>query len=290
MRRVGRVLAAGLLAATAGLAHAQQSTGGTEGLFVSPIPAPKGDPNAPTGDTDAPDPTVSDQAAADSSTTDATASAREGDDGTVAQVPGPEDEGASGADEDATPGAASQVRVVFGGSSVNQNRSLQPDEDEAEGDDAEDGDSSEPRWKRERSRRFRRAPDRDRSSSGGVQIAAPIVPIAAPNTLLQSGARLRQLDKMTGQTETFDIAVGETRRIARLQIRLEACRAPENNDTHGTMAFMQIWDTKRPEEPPAFSGWMFAESPALSALDHPRYDLWVINCTTSGAENSGSTE
>ena len=273
MQRLGRALTAGLLAVSVGTAQAQQSTGEVEGLFVSPLPTPKGDPNAPVQDVELPDPTVPDDPPQVAAT----------DDGTVAQVPGPDDTDASAGEtpEDEPPGDASQVRVVFGGSSVNQNRLLRPGDQEGEGDEAEAGDPSEPRWKRERSRRFRRAPDRNPSSTGGVQIAAPIVPIAAPDTVLQSGARLRQLDKMTGQTETFDIAVGEMRRIARLQIRLDACRAPEDNDTHGTMAFIQIWDTKRPDDPPAFSGWMFAESPALSALDHPRYDLWVINCTTS---------
>ena len=281
MRRVGRVLAAGVLAASVGLAQAQQS-GEVDGLFVSPLPTPKGDPNAPVRDVDLPDPTAPDE---DVATTQPAS-----DDGTVAQVPDPGETAAvSGDNDDTTPGDASQVRVVFGGSSVNQNRLLRPKTEDADGEDTEAGDPAEPRWKRERSRRFRRAPDRSASTSG-VQIAAPIVPIAAPDTVLQAGARLRQLDKMTGQTETFDIAVGEVRRIARLQIRLDACRAPEDNDTHGTMAFMQIWDTKRPEAPPAFSGWMFAESPALSALDHPRYDLWVINCTTSGAVNSVPTE
>ena len=28
-----------------------------------------------------------------------------------------------------------------------------------------------------------------------------------------------------------------------------------------------------------FSGWMFASSPGLSALEHPVYDVWVIRCT-----------
>ena len=61
MRRVGRLLAAGLLAASGGFAHAQQ-TGEVEGLFVSPLPTPKGDPNAPVRDVDLPDPTAPDGA------------------------------------------------------------------------------------------------------------------------------------------------------------------------------------------------------------------------------------
>jgi hypothetical protein len=145
------------------------------------------------------------------------------------------------------------------------------------------------RWQSSPDGRFHRAPERDREQAQDPA-PAPIVPIDPPQTDLRAGARLRELDKMTGQTKTFEIGVGEEREIDRLRIRLEACRSPEANDVHGTMAFLKIWDTKRPGSDEAFSGWMFAESPALSALDHPRYDLWVISCTTSAVEASASSE
>ena len=115
---------------------------------------------------------------------------------------------------------------------------------------------------------------------------APMVPelIAPVDTVAQAGARLRQLDKMTGQAETVEIAAGEEAVIDRLRVRLEACRAPEDNAEHGTMAFLRVWDAKAGDAGPVFSGWMFAESPALSAMDHPRYDLWVMSCITDSGE------
>ncbi len=109
-------------------------------------------------------------------------------------------------------------------------------------------------------------------------------------TAERGGVRMRQLDKMTGRTQTFEIAAGAEEMVDRLRVRLDACRAPDDNAQRGTMAFVQIWDTKRPEDAPVFSGWMFAESPALSALDHPRYDVWVISCTTSSGEASAASE
>lgn len=115
-------------------------------------------------------------------------------------------------------------------------------------------------------------------------------PLPTPETQLQRGATLRQLDKMTGQIVTFDIAVGQALSVARLTVQLDACRSPGDNDTHGTMAHLKIWDTKLADADAVFAGWMFAESPALSALDHPRYDLWVINCTTVSAEASAGNE
>ncbi|MEM7056851.1 MAG: DUF2155 domain-containing protein [Pseudomonadota bacterium] len=126
--------------------------------------------------------------------------------------------------------------------------------------------------------RFKKAPERQSTFKPDEVVMA--VPLSSPSTRLKNGARLRQLDKMTGLIRTYDVSVGETVRVARLRVRLDACRSPGDNDTHGTMAFLKVWDTKYETPDPEFSGWMFAESPALSALDHPRYDLWVINCTT----------
>lgn len=119
----------------------------------------------------------------------------------------------------------------------------------------------------------------------------PMVPEIIPpvETGLKAGARLRQLDKMTGQAETVEVAAGEEMVIDRLRVRLEACRAPEDNAEHGTKAYLKVWDTQDPEAPPVFSGWMFAESPALSAMDHPRYDLWVMSCITESGEGSSAS-
>ena len=135
-----------------------------------------------------------------------------------------------------------------------------------------------------RDSRFKPAPFR---TLGIPEQAEPIEPV---ETAERQGARMRQLDKMTGRTRTFEIAAGTEERVDRLRVRLEACRSPEDNAQHGTMAFVQIWDTRRAGDPPVFSGWMFAESPALSALDHPRYDVWVISCTTSPGEAPAASE
>ncbi len=135
-----------------------------------------------------------------------------------------------------------------------------------------------------RDSRFKPAPFR---TLGIPEQAEPIEPV---ETAVRGGARMRQLDKMTGRTLTFEIAAGTEQMVDRLRVRLEACRSPDDNALHGTMAFVQIWDTRREGDPPVFSGWMFAESPALSALDHPRYDVWVISCTTSPGEAPAASE
>jgi hypothetical protein len=129
-----------------------------------------------------------------------------------------------------------------------------------------------------RGERFKVAPFRGVTSPVAPELIEPVETQSAP------GAILRGLDKMTGRTTTVEIAAGAEAMINRLKVRVDTCQAPADNAQHGTMAFLQIWDTKHPQTEPVFSGWMFAESPALSAMDHPRYDVWVISCTTSSGE------
>ena len=114
-------------------------------------------------------------------------------------------------------------------------------------------------------------------------------PIPRVDTVLMPGAKLRELDKMTGETRTVEVAAGKEIKAERLRIRLDACRAPQDNSEHGTIAFLQIWDTRKTGADPEFSGWMFAESPSLSAMDDPRYDVWVISCTTASTEASSAS-
>jgi hypothetical protein len=94
-----------------------------------------------------------------------------------------------------------------------------------------------------------------------------------------SGATLRALDKITGEITDIDIARGQMKRYGQLRILLGDCRYPTDNPTSDAYALLEIRDTGQAE--PAFRGWMVASSPALHALDHPRYDVWVLRCTRS---------
>jgi hypothetical protein len=170
----------------------------------------------------------------------------------------------------ATPLIAQEVGK--GGITTEQLEPLEP----AAGSGDEDG--------ARRDSRFKPAPFRTLGIPDRPELIEPV------ETAEQGGARMRQLDKMTGRTRTFEIAAGTEEMVDRLRVRLATCRSPDDNALHGTMAFVQIWDTRRPGDAPVFSGWMFAESPALSALDHPRYDVWVISCTTSPGEAPAASE
>lgn len=93
------------------------------------------------------------------------------------------------------------------------------------------------------------------------------------------GVILKGLDKVSGQVSDLTIASGETGVVGRLEVTLAECRYPEDNPTGEGYAWLTIRDPLRGTT--LFDGWMVASSPALNALDHPRYDVWVIRCTTA---------
>ena len=92
-------------------------------------------------------------------------------------------------------------------------------------------------------------------------------------------AVLRGLDRINGTVQDIEVLVGETKTYERLEITLMACRYPKGDINSDAFAQLSIRDIR--EEEPRFLGWMFASSPALSALDHPRYDVWVLSCKSS---------
>jgi hypothetical protein len=93
------------------------------------------------------------------------------------------------------------------------------------------------------------------------------------------GAVLRGLDKVSGEVSDLTLDVGETVRLGRLDVTLGDCRYPADDPAGDAFAYLTIRSDALDE--PAFMGWMVASSPALSALDHPRYDVWVMRCSSS---------
>lgn len=94
-----------------------------------------------------------------------------------------------------------------------------------------------------------------------------------------SGAVLRGLDKFDGSVVDIEIPVGRTVRFERLTITLTECRYPAGNPSGDAFAGLQITETGRTGA--IFSGWMVASSPGLNPMEHARYDVWVLRCTTS---------
>ena len=94
-----------------------------------------------------------------------------------------------------------------------------------------------------------------------------------------NSAVLRGLDKVNGHNMDVEIPVGGTAEVFGLIVTLSECRYPVANPTGDAFAYLTVRDPLNGEV--FFEGWMIASSPALSALDHSRYDVWVMRCKSS---------
>lgn len=111
---------------------------------------------------------------------------------------------------------------------------------------------------------------------------------------------LRALDKITGRSTDFEMLVGEPKVYGSLRIDLQTCFQTPPEEPPESAAFLKVSSatsiqvqtmaeprdlteeelvtTATDETEIRFSGWMFASSPGLNALEHPVYDIWVIAC------------
>lgn len=104
--------------------------------------------------------------------------------------------------------------------------------------------------------------------------------------LMGSAVVLRTLDKVTATTQDYTVKIGDSLQYGSLSIDVKHCEKKPPEDIPETYAFLQIKDARltgageqAEAELTVFSGWMFASKPAISALDHRVYDVWVIDCT-----------
>ena len=88
---------------------------------------------------------------------------------------------------------------------------------------------------------------------------------------------LRSMDKITGRVQKITVDVGEQTKLGSLTVLVEKCLKKPPEETPEDAAFLTIMDEDKPEKP-VFHGWMFSSNPALSAMDHAVYDIWVVEC------------
>ena len=119
--------------------------------------------------------------------------------------------------------------------------------------------------------------------------------IAAGTARADTVAVLQGLDKTTARISKFDAPVGQAVRFGTLVITVRACIKHPPEEEPESAAFLQIDEVRQGERnsvvsQQVFSGWMFASSPALSALENPIYDIGVLDCKTdtTAAPASGS--
>jgi len=89
------------------------------------------------------------------------------------------------------------------------------------------------------------------------------------------------LDKITGRIISFDAAIGETVQFGALQVTARVCYTRPPTEATNTDAFVEVDEvTLQGEIKRIFTGWMFAASPGLHAVEHPIYDVWLTDCAS----------
>jgi hypothetical protein len=95
----------------------------------------------------------------------------------------------------------------------------------------------------------------------------------------QRVAKLQALDKVTARVSTMDVALGRPERFGSLTITVQACNARPPDEVPDAAAWLEISDSRAGAGgAPVFRGWMFANAPGVNILEHPVYDIRVLEC------------
>lgn len=107
-------------------------------------------------------------------------------------------------------------------------------------------------------------------------VTGPVTSISQPATEVGVTVSLRALDKMLGQPTDIELSMGQTVVFGRVAIRAIECRFPTADPEGDAFALLEVLNM---DGETLFEGWMIASSPALNALEHSRYDVWVLGCS-----------
>src|SRR6266545_3126591 len=100
-----------------------------------------------------------------------------------------------------------------------------------------------------------------------------------PQRIVNKSALFSGLDKITGRIISFDVSIGETVQFGALQVTPRTCFTRPTTETQNTDAFIEVEEvTLQGEVRRIFTGWVFAASPGLHAVEHPIYDIWLTDC------------
>src|SRR6516165_9116079 len=128
-------------------------------------------------------------------------------------------------------------------------------------------------------------PGQQRQQKGVPQTPATLQPgdevVTEPpaQKIVNKKASFSGLDKITGRIINFDEDIGETVQFGALRVKTDACYTRPATEAANTDAFVEVDEiTLQGEVKRIFSGWMFASSPGLHAVEHPIYDIWLTDC------------
>jgi hypothetical protein len=128
-------------------------------------------------------------------------------------------------------------------------------------------------------------PPGQRQPKGAPQTPATLQPgdevVTEPpaQKIINKKASFSGLDKITGRIINFDEDIGETVQFGALRVKTDACYTRPATEAANTDAFVEVDEiTLQGEVKRIFSGWMYAASPGLHAVEHPIYDIWLTDC------------
>jgi hypothetical protein len=113
-------------------------------------------------------------------------------------------------------------------------------------------------------------------------LTALILPLLSANAsgIAKNTAKMQAMDKITGRVSVINVPVGGAVQFGSLSIVVRACKTRPAEETPDNFAFADITDkTLQGEEFNIFKGWMISSSPATHAVEHPIYDVWLLQCT-----------
>jgi hypothetical protein len=117
-----------------------------------------------------------------------------------------------------------------------------------------------------------------------VLLDAAFISSASAERLKNPVALFAGLDKITGTITTFDVAIDETKRFGSLVVRPRVCYSRPPEEEPKTTSFVEVDEIGlNQKKHRIFTGWMFAESPGLNAVEHPVYDVWLTACIDPNA-------
>ncbi len=102
---------------------------------------------------------------------------------------------------------------------------------------------------------------------------------AQADDIATNTARMQAMDKITGKVTEIDVPVGGIANYGSFSILVRKCVTRSPEEAPESTAFVDVADNYDSDNPVnIFKGWMFASSPALSAVEHPIYDVWLLKC------------
>lgn len=116
----------------------------------------------------------------------------------------------------------------------------------------------------------------------GVGALAAFAAAAMAERIENPAAEFAALDKVTARIQALDVKLGTTREFGSLLVTPRVCYSRPPTEPPKTTAFVEVDEVKLDgSKERIFSGWMFAESPGLHAVEHPVFDIWLTSCVAA---------